>query len=31
MEEKKLHIYNTMSRQKEEFVPLMEEGKKDFV
>ena len=31
MEEKKLHIYNTMSRQKEEFVPLMDEWKKDFV
>ncbi len=31
MEEKKLHIYNTMSRQKEEFVPLMREWKKDFV
>ena len=31
MEEKKLHIYNTMSRQKEEFIPLLEEWKKDFV
>ena len=31
MEEKKLHIYNTMSRQKEEFIPLMKEWKKDFV
>ena len=31
MEEKKLHIYNTMSRQKEEFIPLIDEWKKDFV
>ena len=31
MEEKKLHIYNTMSRQKEEFIPFVEEWKKDFV
>ena len=31
MEEKRLHIYNTMSRQKVEFVPLTEEWKKDFV
>ena len=31
MEEKKLHIYDTMSRQKVEFVSLMQEWKKDFV
>ena len=31
MEEKKLYIYNTMSRQKEKFIPLMSEWKKDFV
>ena len=31
MEQKKLHIYNTMSRQKEEFIPLMDEWEKDFV
>ncbi len=31
MAKKKLKIYNTMSRQIEEFVPLIEEGKKDFV
>lgn len=31
MEEKKLYIYNTMCRKKEEFVPLIEEWKKDFV
>ena len=31
MEDKKLHIYNTMNREKEEFIPLMDEWKKDFV
>jgi len=26
---KKLFLFNTMSRQKEEFVPLMAEGKRN--
>ncbi|MDR0650484.1 MAG: hypothetical protein LBG59_03625 [Candidatus Peribacteria bacterium] len=28
---RKLQIYNTLSHQKEEFIPLFEEGKADFV
>ena len=31
MTEKKLQIYNSMTRKKEEFTPLMNEWKKDFV
>jgi cysteinyl-tRNA synthetase len=31
MPKKVFKIYNTMSRQLEEFHPLIEEGKKDFV
>jgi len=31
MKDKRLYIYNTMNREKEEFIPLIDEWKKDFV
>jgi cysteinyl-tRNA synthetase len=28
---RRLHVYNTLSHQKEPFIPLLEEGKSDVV
>ena len=31
MQSKRLQVYNTLTHQKEDFIPLIEEGKADFV